>query len=51
MKGGAAGVSIGRNVFQHERPASMVRAIASIIFDGLSAEEAMDVLEDSGNPE
>jgi predicted phospho-2-dehydro-3-deoxyheptonate aldolase len=51
MKGGAAGVSIGRNVFQHERPASMVRAIASIIFDGLSAEEAMDVLEDSGDPE
>jgi hypothetical protein len=29
----------------------MVRAIASIIFDGLSAEEAMGVLEDSGNPE
>lgn len=40
MEGGAAGVSIGRNVFQHEKPAAMVRAIAAILFERMRPEEA-----------
>lgn len=40
MEAGAAGVAFGRNVFQHDNPEKMVRAIASIIFEGSSPEEA-----------
>lgn len=45
MEAGAAGVSFGRNVFQHKSPDKMVRAIASIIFDGASPEEALVYLK------
>ena len=31
IKAGAAGVSIGRNVFQHQDPSIMTRAIAEIV--------------------
>lgn len=37
---GGAGVSIGRNVFQHASVAGMTRAIARIVLAGSSAEEA-----------
>lgn len=40
MEAGAAGVAFGRNIFQHESPENMVKAIASIIFEGASPEEA-----------
>jgi len=35
MSAGGAGVSIGRNVFQHEDPARIVRAICKIVHNGL----------------
>ncbi len=44
MKAGAAGVAFGRNVFQHPDPEKMTRAIASVIFEGASPEEAMAYL-------
>lgn len=34
MAAGAAGVSIGRNVFQHQNPTKMVQAIAGIVHNG-----------------
>lgn len=37
---GARGISIGRNVFQHKNPEKMVRALAKIIHEGKSVEEA-----------
>ncbi len=37
---GARGVSIGRNVFQHKDPTAMTRAIARIVFDGATVDEA-----------
>jgi predicted phospho-2-dehydro-3-deoxyheptonate aldolase len=40
MKAGAAGVSIGRNVFQHPDPRAMTAALRAIVVDGASAEEA-----------
>lgn len=40
IRAGAAGVSMGRNVWQHARPAAMCRAVADVVFRGASAEEA-----------
>ncbi len=42
---GGAGVSIGRNVFQHKDPARMVRAMAAIIFNNASVTEALKILQ------
>ncbi|MCK4475715.1 MAG: 2-amino-3,7-dideoxy-D-threo-hept-6-ulosonate synthase [Methanophagales archaeon] len=42
---GASGVSIGRNVFQHENPTDMTVAISKVVHEGVSAEEAMGMLK------
>ncbi len=42
---GAAGVSIGRNVFQHKNPKDMTIAISKVVHEGVSAEEAMAELK------
>jgi fructose-bisphosphate aldolase / 2-amino-3,7-dideoxy-D-threo-hept-6-ulosonate synthase len=42
---GGAGASIGRNVFQHRSPASMVRAIVAIVHGGASVKDALTVLK------
>jgi len=44
IKAGSAGVSIGRNVFQHDSPAGIVRAISHIVHGNGTAEEALDFL-------
>jgi len=44
IKAGGAGLSIGRNVFQAEDPAKMVRAMRAIVHEGKSAEEAYEIL-------
>lgn len=44
MEAGAAGVSIGRNVFQHKDPTRMVQAMASIIFKNATVDEALKIL-------
>ena len=40
MDAGAAGVSMGRTVFQHDDPYKMARAVAAVVHDDLSAEDA-----------
>jgi len=40
MQAGAKGVSIGRNVFQHEDVAGITKAISRLVFDGMRPEEA-----------
>jgi fructose-bisphosphate aldolase, class I len=40
MKAGGAGVSIGRNVFQHDDPRKIIRAISAIVHEKMSAKEA-----------
>lgn len=40
MQAGAKGVSIGRNVFQHEDVTGITRAISRLVFDGMRPEEA-----------
>jgi putative autoinducer-2 (AI-2) aldolase len=37
---GAAGIDVGRNVFQSSSPVAMIKAISSIVHDNLSPEEA-----------
>jgi class I fructose-bisphosphate aldolase len=44
---GGAGVSIGRNIFQHADPTRMVMAISGIVHENLSLQEAMAILEGS----
>jgi fructose-bisphosphate aldolase/2-amino-3,7-dideoxy-D-threo-hept-6-ulosonate synthase len=44
MKAGSAGLSIGRNVFQHENPTQMVKALSAIVHKGSSVEQALKVL-------
>ena len=45
MAGGAAGISIGRNAFQHKKPDKFVRAAACIVHKNMSADEALNVLK------
>ncbi len=40
VRAGGAGVSIGRNVFQHRNPTGMVRALCRIVHRGASVSEA-----------
>ena len=46
LDAGGAGVSIGRNVFQHRNPSKIVRAISLIVHGGSSVEEALKILEE-----
>jgi class I fructose-bisphosphate aldolase len=41
---GGSGVSIGRNVFQHKDPKAMIRAISSIVNEGNTVKNALDML-------
>jgi fructose-bisphosphate aldolase/2-amino-3,7-dideoxy-D-threo-hept-6-ulosonate synthase len=47
LKAGAVGLSIGRNVFQHENPESMVKALSAMVHRRVSVDEALRVLGDS----
>ncbi len=44
IQAGGAGVSIGRNVFQHDNPSGMVRALSRIVHEGAQVEEAAEEL-------
>ncbi|MBR9691710.1 fructose-bisphosphate aldolase [Candidatus Woesearchaeota archaeon] len=45
METGAAGMAIGRNIWQHKTPMKMTAAVKSIIFDDASVEEALEFLK------
>lgn len=42
---GGAGVSIGRNVFQHPNPTKIVKAISQIVHGGISVQKALKILK------
>jgi len=44
IKAGGVGVSIGRNVFQHENPTGMTKALSAIVHRGATLEEALELL-------
>ncbi len=52
MQEGAAGVDMGRNVFQSEKPHAMLEALNRIVHDGWTAEQAMELVRSSpeGSP-
>ena len=45
IEAGGAGVSIGRNAFQHSNPSLIVKAICSIVHKNATVEEALELLE------
>lgn len=44
IKAGAAGLSIGRNVFQCENPTQIVRALSSIVHENATVDHALKVM-------
>lgn len=42
---GAAGVDMGRNVFQSDAPLAMIKAVSGVVHDGLKPQEALDLYE------
>lgn len=44
IQAGSAGVSIGRNVFQHKNPTAMVKALKAIVHEKATVEEALKIL-------
>jgi class I fructose-bisphosphate aldolase len=45
IRAGGAGLSIGRNAFQHKDPAQIVKAMAGIVHKGATVEEALQMAE------
>ncbi len=45
LKAGAAGLSIGRNAFQHKTPEKMVAALCKMVHEGASVEKAIGILK------
>lgn len=45
VSAGAAGLSFGRNVFQHANPQKISRALATIVHEGATAQDALRLLE------
>jgi predicted phospho-2-dehydro-3-deoxyheptonate aldolase len=45
LEADAAGLSIGRNAFQHDKPDKMVEALSKMVHKGASIEEAVKTLE------
>jgi fructose-bisphosphate aldolase/2-amino-3,7-dideoxy-D-threo-hept-6-ulosonate synthase len=45
MEAGAVGCSVGRNIFMHEHPQAMARALTRVIVDRWPADQALDELE------
>jgi putative autoinducer-2 (AI-2) aldolase len=43
---GAAGVDMGRNVFQSDDPVAMIQAVGGVVHDGLSPAEALEKFND-----
>jgi DhnA family fructose-bisphosphate aldolase class Ia len=42
---GATGVAIGRNIFQADDPAAMTAAVAAVLHQGASVDQAMSLLD------
>ncbi|MEM5016337.1 3-hydroxy-5-phosphonooxypentane-2,4-dione thiolase [Metabacillus indicus] len=48
MNQGAAGVDMGRNIWQSEQPLAMMKAIEAIVHHNCSVKEAVDLYEETG---
>jgi predicted phospho-2-dehydro-3-deoxyheptonate aldolase len=45
LEAGSAGLSIGRNAFQHDKPTKMVEALSKMVHEGASIENAIETLQ------
>ncbi len=45
IEAGAKGVTFGRNVFQHDNPVLILKALGKIVYENWSVEEALEVLK------
>ncbi|MHC4123942.1 MAG: 2-amino-3,7-dideoxy-D-threo-hept-6-ulosonate synthase [Planctomycetota bacterium] len=45
LKANAAGLSIGRNAFQHENPTKMVKALSMMVHKAVGVKEAVEILK------
>ncbi|HBA29051.1 MAG TPA: 3-hydroxy-5-phosphonooxypentane-2,4-dione thiolase LsrF, partial [Parabacteroides goldsteinii] len=43
---GAAGVDMGRNVFQSENPVAMIQAVHAVVHDGLTPQQGFEKFQD-----
>jgi putative autoinducer-2 (AI-2) aldolase len=50
VRQGAAGVDMGRNIFQSEAPAAMIQAVRAVVHEGLSAAAAHDLYRSLRKP-
>ncbi len=47
MRRGASGVDMGRNIWQHGFPVPMIKAVRSIVHEGASPDDAVEVFQDA----
>ncbi len=47
MKAGAAGIAIGRNVWQHPRPVAVARSLHALVHEEASALEALALMKEA----
>ncbi len=45
IEAGAKGVTFGRNVFQHDNPVLILKALGKIVYENWGVEEALEVLK------
>jgi putative autoinducer-2 (AI-2) aldolase len=45
LQSGAIGVNLGRNIWQHQYPIAMIKAIRGVIHRGLKPKEAQELFE------
>jgi len=43
---GAAGVDMGRNIFQSDSPAAMIQAVGKVVHEGLQPKEALELFQE-----
>jgi len=46
MKTGAVGMAVGRNVWQHDYPLAITKALRKIVYDGATSQEAEKIYEE-----
>ncbi len=45
LAAGSAGISIGRNAFQHKNPTKMVQALCQVVHNNASIEDSLKMLK------
>lgn len=53
LQEGAAGVDMGRNIFQSDSPMGMIQAVSKVVHEGMRPQEAFDLYQEikNGEPE